>query len=668
MQGQWYTLGLDVSGFGSGISSAVGMLGRFGLAVDGIRSAISIGKGLIDTFSKPVKLAAEFESTQGAIQTMVGDLKVGNALLAQIEKYADSTSFEFPELAQTTQLLLAMGTAAGDVRGEIGMMGDLAAGLRQPIESIALVWGQARASGQLMGGDMLQLTSKGIPVYKLLGEILGKDVAEVKKMGEAGQLTFPLLQEAFRRLTSEGGQFYQMTKKQASTTLGLWSTLTDGVNKLYRQLGEPINDILRPMMKEVNEKYLPQMSDKFALVMATMKQSAAEGKLGQLIQDSAIYGLAKAGNFAEGLFNWLPDVLRWGLEKVANTFNGTFSTNGLSMVANLGMGLLKALQAAGDFVASALGEPFRRIGAGFQASLELAGNVILDALGKLDPSLKKTFDQLYADAYEANAPKAKGEDGKDNLKEAGERLKQSVKDAIQVGKDVAAQGDMPEFKMGTSFDKELRLSGDRIAIAGKAGQAQLDANKKANEGAAKALEKTKTSAEDAAKALENAKQAAAGAADADKKKSGGTKEYKSWREQRADALADRRAQIAARSSKGFSYTDQFKPRGSSLDYLKGEGLTTGHTGPSLLDRYNGKDHPKSSALTFGRRIGRRGQQVANGIAQEGAQNRAAAKANQAQAANGNAGNTLDRIERGITTLVSAVQGLEKKLDSAIGVA
>lgn len=666
MAGNWYTLGLDVSGFTSGISSAMAGLSKFGLAVDGVQKGMAIARAGMDALAKPVQLAAEFEATQMAIRTIVGDLKVADALMAQVEKYADTTSFEFPELASTVKMLLGMGTAAGDIMGELRMMGDLAAGLNQPIESFALVWGQARASVQLMGGDMMQLNSKGVSAYKEIAEYLNLTVQETKKLGEAGQLEFPLLQEAFRRLTSEGGKFHDMTAKQSRTTLGLWSTLNDGVNRLYRQLGTPINDVLRPLMAEINEKHLPELSKKFAITLEAMKAAASKGKLGEFIGDSVKLGLIKAAQFGQGVFEWLPKVLETGLSNVAGVFTGEFSKNGLDAVVSFGRAMYAAIKGSAKLLISELGSSITDVAAWLHAAIDLAGDVYLTARGQLDPSERKTWDQRMQDGRDMYGPDALKASAKEDFQKGADDLEKSIRSLGNAAVDIAREGKaMPQFKVGDFGAKEARLYEDRIASQLKEGAAAEAAKTKANEEAAKALDKTKTSAEAAADALSKAKATAKAGAAAESSKGGGSgPEYKSWREQRADALADRRARFSARASRGFSALN-IQERVSEIDKMRG----TMSLAKQWAERDAASPMFKAAGSSFGsmrdriRATGRRGQAVAAGVAEEG--RRAGVAARVARRQDAPAENSTDRL---LGQLVATVQGMQRAIEGKLGVA
>ena len=196
-----------------------------------IASAISVGAAM-----KAINSAADFEQTSIAFQTMLGDVDQAKALLQQLSDFAAATPFEFPEIATAGKQLLAFGVAADQIKGTLTTLGDIASGVSVPIGQLTNVFGQVKAAGKLMGQDLLQFTSAGIPIIEALATTMGKSSSEIKGMVEKGKVGFPEVQRALESLTSEGGKFHGMMAKQSTSLGGLWSTLSDTFGNLSRNI------------------------------------------------------------------------------------------------------------------------------------------------------------------------------------------------------------------------------------------------------------------------------------------------------------------------------------------------------------------------------------------------------------------------------------------------
>jgi tape measure domain-containing protein len=194
--------------------------------------------------------AAELESTSMAFEVLIGDAAKAQKTLEGLRNFAASTPFEFPELADAARKLIAFGEGADTVVGALRRIGDVASGVQAPISEIAEIYGKARVQGQLFAEDLNQLSGRGIPVIAELAKVLKMPESAIKKLGSEGKITFPLLDQAFRNLTSQGGKFAGMMQKQSGTTLGLWSSLKDAVNEAFVAMGQPLNDAMRPVLSD----------------------------------------------------------------------------------------------------------------------------------------------------------------------------------------------------------------------------------------------------------------------------------------------------------------------------------------------------------------------------------------------------------------------------------
>jgi tape measure domain-containing protein len=129
------------------------------------------------------------------------------------------------------------------------MVGDVAAGLNIPIGDMAYLFGQMQSQGRAMTQDLNQFAARGVPIYRTLAEILNTNVAGVRRMAEQGQISFPLIQQAFERMTRSGGQFAGMMEAQSQTLAGRWSTFKDLVHEISIEFGNQLNPALKQSLE-----------------------------------------------------------------------------------------------------------------------------------------------------------------------------------------------------------------------------------------------------------------------------------------------------------------------------------------------------------------------------------------------------------------------------------
>lgn len=239
---------------GGGLPGGIGkMLGpaAAGLAVAGL--GVAVFGAVKSNFSKAIQQAAQMEQIKIGFEVLAGGAEPAKQVLGEIRELAENTPLRFVDLAGAGRQLLAFKEDAEDVPEILRRIGDVSSGIGAPIKEIAEIYGKARVQGTLFAEDINQLTGRGIDVISEFAGQLGVTTAEVKKLASEGKIGFPMLEEAFRSLTGEGGAFYGMMERQSKTVLGLWSTLKDRIAGALTAFGTPINDAIRPLLAQAVE-------------------------------------------------------------------------------------------------------------------------------------------------------------------------------------------------------------------------------------------------------------------------------------------------------------------------------------------------------------------------------------------------------------------------------
>jgi len=237
--------------------SAGGGMGKLlpTLAIGAGVAALGAGifAGLKNTVGEALKNAAAQEQLQISFEVLSGGLAPAKKALAEIRTLSENTPLSFVDLADAGRKLLAFQESAETVPDTLRKIGDISSGIQAPIGEIAEIFGKARVQGTLFAEDINQLTGRGIPVLTEFANILGTTPDKIKKMASEGKLTFPILEQAFTNLTSSGGVFFKMMERQSTTVSGLMSTFKDRISSALTEFGKPINDALRPLLKQAVE-------------------------------------------------------------------------------------------------------------------------------------------------------------------------------------------------------------------------------------------------------------------------------------------------------------------------------------------------------------------------------------------------------------------------------
>lgn len=230
------------------------------------------GLGIEDMFNKMTKAAAAFgagftakELIQNIIQargeiqqlevaftTMLGSGEKANVLMAQLIETAVKTPFELRDVADGARQLLAYGFAAEDVNQTLIRLGDIAAGLSIPLGDLIYVYGTTMTQGRLYTRDLIQFTTRGIPMIDELSKQLGVAKSEVQGLIEAGRVGFPEVQKVIESLTNEGGKFGGLMEAQSKTITGQISNIKDSFFIMLNDIGKANEGIINDALSGVS--------------------------------------------------------------------------------------------------------------------------------------------------------------------------------------------------------------------------------------------------------------------------------------------------------------------------------------------------------------------------------------------------------------------------------
>lgn len=231
------------------------------------KAAAAFGAGFTakELIQNIIQVRGEFQQLEVAFTTMLGSSEKANVLMAQLTETAAKTPFDLQGVANGASQLLAYGTSAEDVNETLIRLGNIAAGLSQPLGDLVYLYGTTMTQGRLYTQDLNQFTGRGIPMIKELAKEFGVAESEIKGMVEAGMIGFPEVQKVIQNLTNEGGMFFNLMQEQSKTITGQISNIGDSFSMMLNDIGKANEGIINDALSSVS--YLIENYEKVGKIL-----------------------------------------------------------------------------------------------------------------------------------------------------------------------------------------------------------------------------------------------------------------------------------------------------------------------------------------------------------------------------------------------------------------
>ena len=252
-----FIIGANLENFEKGLNKAQKKMKKFGRNMDRIGSSMtrSLSVPIVAVAGSAIKASADFERLEQSLSILNRSAEKGSKIFEDLKNLSAGTPFQLQDLAKAQQTLQGFDMTAEDATESIKMIGDVSAVTGGDLQSIATAFGQSSAEGVLMSKDIRQLVNQGVPALSMLADTMGVAKDEIFDLASQGEISFDILQRAFRQATSEGGQFADGMKKQSQTLHGLFSTLRDDVTRSLAEIGESLveNFDLKQAIKNLSD-------------------------------------------------------------------------------------------------------------------------------------------------------------------------------------------------------------------------------------------------------------------------------------------------------------------------------------------------------------------------------------------------------------------------------
>ena len=263
-----------------------------------------------------------FELQQRSLQAIIQNRTKADEIFKLSLAQALDSRFTARELITYTKQLAAYRIETDKLFDTTKRLADVSAGLGVDMQRIILAYGQVKAAAYLRGTEVRQFTEAGINLYGELQsyfkEVKGEayTTAQIVDMITKRKVTFEDVEQVFKRLTDEGGLFYNMQHIQVETLDGKLQKFRDTIEQMKNNLGVTYEGIFKGAVDGATAlarswEGLASVGMRLIEVLALMKITAMGSKMSigaMIIQQAGLTKIAEGtgalARFSFGMKNF----------------------------------------------------------------------------------------------------------------------------------------------------------------------------------------------------------------------------------------------------------------------------------------------------------------------------------------------------------------------------
>lgn len=207
-------------------------------AVAGITFSLNEAKNFIQ---QVVDMRSYFQDIESSMKVFLGTKEAGEEFTQKLKDYAYYNMFEFKDLAQASQQMIAYGHDIDTIIPRIDQLSNVAVGTHGSLMELVDAYNRAKSTGAV--------DARGIQSWAIKGVMI-KDV--LKEMGEevyGTTVTFDQLNKVLDKVTGEGGMFQNLQLSMMDNISAEIGQFEDNYNAMLNEIGEKYQDIIVGVIK-----------------------------------------------------------------------------------------------------------------------------------------------------------------------------------------------------------------------------------------------------------------------------------------------------------------------------------------------------------------------------------------------------------------------------------
>ena len=190
----------ELGGVGAKASSGLGGKLLGGLKKTAVGAGVAIGGVLAGSVAKGFQRLSAIEQAEAKLSGLGHSAESVEAIMANALGAVKGTAFGLDEAAGLAGTLVASGIKPGEeLEKTLRLTADSATIAGRELGDMGLIWGSVAAKGKLQGDDAMQLLSSGVPIWQMVGDVMGVTAAEAQELGSKGQVSFDIFRQAMEQ-------------------------------------------------------------------------------------------------------------------------------------------------------------------------------------------------------------------------------------------------------------------------------------------------------------------------------------------------------------------------------------------------------------------------------------------------------------------------------------
>lgn len=210
---------------------------RLGGTIDGLKGKVAgffTAAAATSFVRKIYETRSYFQDIESSMKVFLGDAEKAADFTQKLKDYAYYNMFEFSDLAQASQQLIAYGNKVEDVIGIIDKLSNIATATKVPLMDMVGLYNRAKNLGTINSDGLASWAAKGLVLTDVLRG-MGEQV-------DGTSISFEQLNKALDKVTGEGGMFHGLMDEMMPNLSSSWGQLQDELSSMFNEIGEAVQN------------------------------------------------------------------------------------------------------------------------------------------------------------------------------------------------------------------------------------------------------------------------------------------------------------------------------------------------------------------------------------------------------------------------------------------